>query len=209
VSWLNRNACRSTLQRRSQATPLLCSCCWRWWPASRYGLIRPATAWARDCAFGKRTYNARTETVADKPSYRIAWAKKQFCLVPMERFFEPCWQTGKAVRWSIHHIDRAPFAVAAIWDSWTDKSPGEIVRSFSMLTINADNHSVMGRFHKPGDEKRSLVVVPTDRWSDWLGASATAARDLLFAMNTVELEATALDKSTISPSEALQETWTI
>jgi putative SOS response-associated peptidase YedK len=155
-----------------------------------FGLL---PTWAKDRAFGKRTYNARTETVAEKPSYRTAWAKRQFCLIPMERFFEPCWESGKAVRWSIHRIDHNPFAVAAIWDSWTDKSTGEIVLSFSMLTVNADGHPVMGEFHKPGDEKRSLVVMPTGRWSDWLGASASSAHDMLLEMNAAEFEATVAD----------------
>jgi putative SOS response-associated peptidase YedK len=152
------------------------------------GLFGLLPTWAKDRAFGKRTYNARTETVAEKPSYRTAWAKKQFCLIPMERFFEPCWETGKAVRWSIHRLDRATFAVAAIWDSWTDRSTGEIVLSFSMLTINADGHPVMGKFHKPGDEKRSLVVMPTGRWSDWLGASASSAHGMFLEVNAAEFE---------------------
>ena len=106
----------------------------------------------------------------------------------MERFFEPCWETGKAVRWSINRIDHNPFAVAAIWDQWVAKNTGEIVLSLSMLTINADGHPVMGRFHKPQDNRQSLVVMPTDRWSDWFGASALSAHDLLFKMNTVELK---------------------
>jgi putative SOS response-associated peptidase YedK len=151
-----------------------------------FGLL---PTWAKDRAFGKRTYNARTETVAEKPSYRTAWAKKQFCLVPMERFFEPCWETGKAVRWSIHRVDHNPFAVAAIWDSWTDKSTGEIVLSFSMLTINADKHPVMGRFHRPEDEKRSLVVMPTDRWSDWLAATTLQMQEMLRPMHESQFEA--------------------
>ncbi len=109
----------------------------------------------------------------------------------MERFFEPCWETGKAVRWSIHRVDHNPFAVAAIWDQWVDKSTGEIVLSFSMLTINADGHPVMGRFHMPGDEKRSLVIMPIDKWSDWLGASASSAHDMLFEMDTTDFESLA------------------
>jgi putative SOS response-associated peptidase YedK len=166
-----------------------------------FGLL---PTWAKDRAFGKRTYNARTETVAEKPSYRTAWAKKQFCLVPMERFYEPCWETGKAVRWSIHRTDHNPFAVAAIWDQWVEKSTGEIVLSFSMLTINADNHPVMGKFHKPGDEKRSLVVMPTGRWSDWLGATASSARDMLFEMNSTEFEGVAANNRAKHPTEPEQ-----
>ena len=145
-----------------------------------FGLL---PAWAKDRAFGKRTYNARTETVAEKPSYRSAWAKGQFCLVPMHQFFEPCWETGKAVRWSIHRNDHDPFAVAAIWDQWVDKSSGEIVLSFSMLTINADGHPVMGRFHRPGDERRSLVVMPPASWGDWLIAKPDEAAALMLSMD--------------------------
>jgi putative SOS response-associated peptidase YedK len=120
-----------------------------------FGLI---PAWAKDRSFAKRTYNARSETVAEKPSYRGAWRARRFCLVPMEQFYEPCWETGKAVKWGIHRRDEQPFAVAAIWENWTDRATGEIVTSFSMLTINADSHEVMGRFHRQGDERRSLTA---------------------------------------------------
>jgi putative SOS response-associated peptidase YedK len=145
-----------------------------------FGLI---PAWSKDRSIGKRTYNARTETVAEKPSYRNAWRQQRYCLVPMERFFEPCWETGKAVRWSIHRRDKAPFAVAAIWDRWTDRSSGEIVESFSMLTINADGHAVMGRFHRPGDERRSLVVVPHKQWQAWLTAEPSVADAMMLPMD--------------------------
>ena len=39
-----------------------------------------------------------------------------------------------------------------------------------MLTINADEHPLMQRFHKPGDEKRSVVVLHEDDWKSWLEA---------------------------------------
>lgn len=156
--------------------------------AALFGLI---PGWAKDRSFGKRTYNARSETVAEKPSYRTAWRQRRFCLVPMEQFFEPCWATGRAVRWSIHRKDGTPFAVAGIWESWTDRSSGEIVESFSMLTINADGHAVMGRFHRPGDERRSLVVVPADNWHTWLSATTTHAASMFNAMYASEFAAEA------------------
>ena len=96
---------------------------------------------------------------------------------------------GKAVRWSIHRQDNEPFTVAAIWDSWTDRITGEIVDSFSMLTINADGHPVMGRFHRPGDQRRSLVVVPPHAWHNWLNATTGTACDLLTEMPTAEFGA--------------------
>jgi putative SOS response-associated peptidase YedK len=42
-----------------------------------------------------------------------------------------------------------------------------------MLTVNADDHSLMKRFHKPGDEKRSVVIVRPDVYADWLGCRST------------------------------------
>lgn len=151
-----------------------------------FGLI---PSWSKDRTIGRRTYNARSETVDGKPSYRTAWRRRQFCLVPMQRFFEPCWETGKAVRWSIHRQDSTPFTVAAMWDTWTDRATGEIVESFSMLTINGDGHPVMGRFHRPEDERRSLVVVPPNAWHNWLSATTATARDLLTEMTTSEFGA--------------------
>lgn len=148
-----------------------------------FGLI---PGWSKGRSIGRRTYNARTETVADKPSYRTAWRQRQFCLVPVERFFEPCWETGKAVQWSIHRHDGEPFTVAAIWDRWTERATGEIVVSFSMLTINADEHPIMGRFHKPGDERRSLVVVPPSKWSEWLGSVPSNAMAMMQQMSHLE-----------------------
>ena len=120
--------------------------------------------------------------MAEKPSYRTAWRQRQFCLVPLGRFFEPCWETGKAVPWSIHRQDGEPFTGAGIWDRWNDRETGEIVVSFSMLTINADGHPIMGRFHRPGDERRSLVVVPRRAWHDWLTATPDTASSMLAEM---------------------------
>ena len=127
--------------------------------------------WAKDASFANKTYNARTETVHEKPSYRTPWAKRQFCLVPMVRYFEPCWETGKAVNWAIKRLDNEVYTCAAIWDTWTDKATGEILDSFSMLTINADDHPILGRMQRVGDEKRSLVVVNEDRREAWLTAT--------------------------------------
>lgn len=49
-----------------------------------------------------------------------------------------------------------------------------------MLTINADNHALMKHFHKPGDEKRSVVVLDPEDHEPWLHARTEAeARSLL------------------------------
>lgn len=140
-----------------------------------FGLI---PHWARDTKIARSTYNARSETVAEKPSFRHAWRQRQFCLVPMRGFYEPNYESGRAVRWRIEPVDGTEFCVAGIWDAWRAPTAQQVL-SFSMLTINADGHPLMQRFHAPGDEKRSIVPVTPDRYAAWLGADAAAARDLL------------------------------
>jgi putative SOS response-associated peptidase YedK len=141
-----------------------------------FGLIPP---WAKDTKIARNTYNARSETVAEKPSFRNAWRRGQFCLVPMDAFYEPCYESGKAVRWRISRADGAAMGVAGIWERWVAPATGEVVHSFSMLTVNADAHPVMARMHRAGEEKRSIVPLSQDRFEAWLGAGAPDASSFL------------------------------
>ena len=113
------------------------------------------------------TMNARAETVGQLRTYRSAWGNGQLCLVPMTRFFEPNWEQAQHVRWSIGMADGSPFAVAGLYRNW-DEEDGSRAYSFTQLTINADEHPLMKRFHRPGDEKRSLVVIPREHYDGWL-----------------------------------------
>jgi putative SOS response-associated peptidase YedK len=144
--------------------------------------------WSKDTKISRHTYNARTETVASKPSYRDPWKKRRFALVPMAGFYEPDYETGKPIRWRIERQDQGAFTVAAIWDYWRD-ADGNGLTSFSMLTINADGHAVMGRFHAPGDEKRSLVIVAPEDRDGWLNATPKEAEDFLRPMPAAEFAA--------------------
>ena len=144
---------------------------------AQFGLV---PHWAEDKKkFGLRTYNARSETAQEKPSYRNAWKERRFGLVLVNSFYEPNWETGKAIRWRIKRADNQPAAIASIWERIIDKSTGEIIFSFSMLTINANGHEVMKHFHKPQDEKRSVVVLNDDAYLPWLQADTTQAKSML------------------------------
>ena len=144
---------------------------------AQFGLL---PYWATDKKkFGLRTYNARSETVAEKPSYRSAWKERRFGLAIMESFYEPNWEAGKAIRWRIKRADKEPAAIASIWERFIDKETGEIIFSFSMLTINADGHPVMKHFHKPEDEKRSIVVLKNTDYLPWLHANHDEAKRML------------------------------
>lgn len=57
--------------------------------------------------------------------------------------------------------------IAGLWFTWTSEQ-GQHLNSFTMLTINAKDHAVMNRFHKPEDEKRMVVILPRGSWKSWL-----------------------------------------
>ena len=151
---------------------------------ARFGLI---PSWAKDDNFGRKTYNARSETVAEKPSYKSAWVKRHYALAIADAFYEPSYESSKPVRTSIKQVNGEPMAIASIWDTWTEPETGELIVSFSMLTINADQHPVMKRFHKPEDEKRTVVPLRPELFHDWLNATPDTARELLNLNSIPEL----------------------
>jgi putative SOS response-associated peptidase YedK len=143
---------------------------------ARFGLI---PSWAKDEDFGRKTYNARSETVNEKPSYKHAWSKRHYALALAEAFYGPCYESGKAVRTKIQQVNCEPMAIASIWDTWTEPETGELIVSFSMLTIEASKHPVMNRCHKPEDEKRTVVPLRPELFNDWLNATPETAQEIL------------------------------
>ena len=134
------------------------------------GLFGLVPHWAKDIKACRHTFNSRSETAAQKPSFRDAWRRRQRCIIPAEAIYEPDWRSGKAVATRIARADGEPMGIAGLWSSWQSPA-GEFVLSFTMLTINAQDHSLMQRFHKPDDEKRMVVILPTQRYHDWLNAN--------------------------------------
>lgn len=155
---------------------------------ARFGLI---PAWAQDEKIARHTYNARSETAAEKPSYRTPWKLRQWGLVLVDNFYEPSYATGKAVRWKIELASGEPFGIACLWDRWAHPATGEGVVSFSMLTVNADAHPVMRQFHKPGDEKRTPVIIAPELHAAWLSADPAKAAELMHWEHMPELRAEA------------------
>ena len=135
-------------------------------------------AWAKDLKIARHTYNARSETVATKPSFRDAWEKAQHCIIPAEFIVEPDWRSGKAVKTRIRRADGQPMGIAGLW-AWWKLDQGDSTFSYTMLTINADTHPLMRNFHKPEDEKRMVVVLPEEHYACWLNGKASESRGLL------------------------------
>jgi len=143
--------------------------------AGQFGLL---PHWAKDEKFGRRTFNARSETAATLPSFRDAWRKRHRCIIPAEAIYEPDWLSGKAVPTRITRADGEPIGIAGLW-SWWRSPAGEELHSFTMLTINAAAHPLMRNFHKPADEKRMVVILPKAAYTDWLTAPTAEGMDFM------------------------------
>lgn len=149
----------------------------------RWGLI----PWfAKEPNIPYATNNARSEELAAKASFRQPWLRGQRCIIPVEVFWEPNWETGKNIWWSFRRADGGAFGLAGLWASWVDKATNELWESYTMLTINADGHELMGRMHKPdpklpadAQDKRSVVVLEPELWDTWLEAPVDVARQLI------------------------------
>ena len=160
-----------------------------------FGLIPP---WSRDGRNFRQCYNARAETVAEKPSFRHAWKTRQWCVVPADAIYEPSYETGRAVRWRLAGAQGEPLAIAGLWERWRAPN-GESVASFSMLTINADGHPLMSRFHAPGDEKRSVVLLEAAQIDDWLAADPQQAVAMLRLFDERTLRSAAAPRAPRQP----------
>ena len=135
----------------------------------RWGLV---PFWARDLAVGAKMINARAESLAEKPAFRQAFAKRR-CLLPADGFYE--WQGRKAPKqpYRIEFAERRPFAFAGLWERWREKTAeggeGRTVESVTIVTTAAN------RTLAPLHERMPVIVAPGD-FGLWLDpASAPAA----------------------------------
>lgn len=101
----------------------------------RWGLV---PRWSKAMPTGAPLINARADSIAGKPSFRDAFAKRR-CLVLADGFYE--WPKDRSAKdrnpWRIFASDRPAIAFAGIWEAWR-KPDGEILRSFAIITTEAN-----------------------------------------------------------------------
>jgi putative SOS response-associated peptidase YedK len=128
--------------------------------ALRWGLI---PYWCSDPKGGRKPINAKGETVRDLPTFREAYRKRR-CIVPVDGFFE--WKAIKGQKakqpYAIAMKDGAPFGIAGIWENWKDPSSGEWIRTFAVITTNAN--ALVADIH----DRMPVILAPAG-YGRWLG----------------------------------------
>ena len=124
--------------------------------ALRWGLI---PSWARDPAIGNRMFNARAETLQDKPSFREAFQRRR-CLIPADGFYE--WQKGENRKRPLYFSLKSgrPFAMAGLYETWVSPAQ-ERIHTCTIVTTAAND--LIQPVHD-----RMPVILAKDRETAWL-----------------------------------------
>ena len=154
----------------------------------RWGLI---PSWADDPEIGARMINARSETAAEKPSFRSAFRRRR-CLIAADGFYEWKRENGGKQPYYFHMQEGRPFAFAGLWESW-DKGGGAL-RSCAILTTRAN--SVLDGIHD-----RMPVILPSGAYDLWLDPDADREQlaDLLIPYPGDDLETYPVSRYVNSP----------
>ena len=133
----------------------------------RWGLI---PHWADSPKIAARTINARAETVASLPAFRDALRRRR-CLVPVDGFYE--WRRDGRQRqpFRIERADGRPLVLAGLWAGWRDPDAGEVRRTFTIVTTQAN--AAIASLHD-----RMPVSLPESAWAPWLDTRATDLGEL-------------------------------
>ena len=150
--------------------------------ATDTGTARPTVA-AKSHAIGDRQINARAESIAERPSYRRAFARRR-CIIPADAFYE--WKAGPAVAgrtraprvpYAVRRRDGEPLALAGLWEIWRDPEidddddPDAWLRTCVIVTTRAND--VLAPIHE-----RMPVVLPEADWDTWLDPRCGATERL-------------------------------
>lgn len=135
----------------------------RQWALVRWGLI---PSWVKDPRAFSLIVNARGESVLDKPSYKSAMRYRR-CLIPADGFYE--WKRGVRGKqpYFVRRRDRAPIAIAGLWESWMGPN-GEELETAAIVTTQAN--ATLMPIHD-----RMPVIVPEAAFDLWLNTHAVDA----------------------------------
>jgi len=123
-----------------------------------WGLV---PVWAKEKSIGARMTNARAETLREKPAFRAAYRQRR-ALVPADGYYE--WQQlGPRDKqpYFIRPASGAPFALAALWESWRDPASGEPLDSCTLITTVPPKSIAWIHDRMP-------VIIPPAAFAEWL-----------------------------------------
>jgi len=142
--------------------------------------------WVKDAGSARdirmKTFNAKSESLAEKPSFRNSLNRKR-CLVLANGFYE--WHTDgiKKIPYFIGLKDQVGFALAGLYDQWTNPETSEKTDTFTVITTRAN--PMLEEIHNL--KKRMPVILSPGNELKWLDLSADPVKENLFEPYPEEL----------------------
>lgn len=122
----------------------------------KWGLI---PGWAKDPKIGYKMFNARSETLMEKPSFRVAFARRR-CLIPADGFYEWRMDGNQKYPYLFTLKERRPFTFAGLWEVWKDPE-GKEIKSCTIITT--EPNSLLAEYHN----RMPVILTDSNRWQ-WL-----------------------------------------
>lgn len=146
---------------------------------AQWGLV---PHWVKSASDGKlrapKLASAKSDLVATATAFRDAWLQGQRCIVPMLAFHEDDHRQGKARPTRISRVDGKPMGVAGVWARWQGPD-GDVLLSYALITVNANQHALMHRYQQPGSEKSMPAILNEGAYDAWLNARVDKAQEFL------------------------------
>ncbi|MCJ8011255.1 SOS response-associated peptidase [Paenibacillus sp. KQZ6P-2] len=146
----------------------------------KWGLV---PAWAKDSSMGSRMINARSETLLEKPAYRLPFERKR-CLIPADGFYE--WQKTEGGKrpYRIKLKSSELFSMAGLYDIWVQ---GDGSKLATCTVITTRPNSLMEPIH----DRMPVILRPEDelRWVQRGTANTEELQQLLIPFPADEMEA--------------------
>lgn len=120
--------------------------------------------WSKD---GHKSINIRSETVAEKPSFRDSFALRR-CLIPANGFYEWDKRQRPPQPYDLHYSDDHVFAMAALWDEWKNPETGEVKEGFAIITTPAIK--TIAYIH----DRMPAILTRRAEWDLWLDPATNA-----------------------------------
>ncbi|MEJ2179813.1 MAG: SOS response-associated peptidase [Gammaproteobacteria bacterium] len=155
----------------------------------RWGLV---PRWSKGPDSRYSMFNARAETVHEKPAYRTAF-KKQRCLIPVDGFYEWTQNNGKQP-YFIHRNNNDPLVLAGLWDHWQENKT-DAIDSCTIIVTGAN--ALMRSIH----DRMPVILEPSqyDAWLDPTTQDSDDLRDMLKPYQPSDLESYAVSRDVNSP----------
>lgn len=157
----------------------------------QWGLIPFWTPQDKAKTFVINNLNAKSETIFEKKSFAPSLKEKR-CIIPITGFYESREVNKEKYPYFIHLKDEEIFSLAGIYDTWKDKESGATIKSFSIITTQAN--PLMAKIHN--NKLRMPVILTRENEKQWLAPeiSENEIKHLLQPLDASLMEAHTVDR---------------